>query len=66
MKSNNTKTHLNFMAAGIVIIFIVFCVLISMINTKQFIVNQQIKTAFATIGIILTIIHWKMVISTLL
>ena len=30
-----------------------------MINTRQFIANQQIKTAFATNGILLTMIQSK-------
>ena len=34
-----------------------------MINTRQFIANQQIKTAFVTNCIILTIIHWKLLIN---
>ena len=35
----------------------------SLINTKQFNGNQQIKTAFATNSIIFIIIHWKVSIN---
>ena len=51
----------------IVIIFIVF-VIISyyQINTSQLIENQQIKTAFAINGIMLTMIHWKISINLLI
>ena len=34
-------------------------VIISPINIRQFIANQQIKTAFATNDIIFNIIYWK-------
>ena len=34
-----------------------------MINTRQFVANQQIKTGFATNGIILIIIHRKISIN---
>ena len=37
-----------------------------MINTKQFIANQQIKVAFTTNDIILTIIHWEILIDSLI
>ena len=40
--------------------------MISLIDTKQFIANQQIKTAFVTNCNILTIIHWKISINLLI
>ena len=52
------QNTLKFDGSRIVIIFIVIDFLI---NTRQFIANQQIKSAFATNCIIL--IHWKISIN---
>ena len=56
------------MAAGLFLysLYSLLLVIDFMINTREFIVIQQIKTAFDTNGIILTIIHWKISINLLI
>ena len=59
-KSNHAEMHWNLMAAGLLLYQLYLLLLvISLINARQFIANQQIKTAFTTNGIMLGIIHWK-------
>ena len=65
VKSNHAKIHWIFMAAGLWLYSLFFLLLVIdfSINTRQFNANEQIKTAFATNGTILTIIHWKISIN---
>ena len=61
------KNILKFDSWKILIIIIVFIIIINFSDQyKQLIANQWIKTAFATIGIILTIIHWKISINLII